>query len=73
VLGAALLVDLRLRGNHDAFENGEIVHVRVSSDEQLQCRKYDFGGPVLRRGDIWAGAWPRRFRAGQFHTEFLAI
>jgi hypothetical protein len=24
VLGAALLVDLRRRGNHDAFKNGEI-------------------------------------------------
>jgi hypothetical protein len=33
-LRAALPVDLRLRGNHDAYENGETVHVRVSADGQ---------------------------------------
>jgi hypothetical protein len=33
-LRAAFLVDLRLRGNHDAYENGETVHVRVSAEEQ---------------------------------------
>jgi hypothetical protein len=35
-LRVALLVDLRLRGNHDAYENGETVHVHVSADEQLK-------------------------------------
>jgi hypothetical protein len=33
-LRTALLVDLRLRGDHDAHENGETVNVRVSADEQ---------------------------------------
>jgi hypothetical protein len=30
-LRVALLVDLRLRGKHDAYENGETVDVRVST------------------------------------------
>jgi hypothetical protein len=70
-LRAALLVDLRPRGNHDAYENGETVHVRVSADEQrkkVQCSKYDFCGPVLRRCDFWAGARSRCFQAGRTDT-----
>jgi hypothetical protein len=73
---AALLVDLRLRGNHDAYENGDTVHVRISAEEQrkkVQCSKYNFSGPVLRRCDIWASTGPGRFRAGRFHTQFLGI
>jgi hypothetical protein len=69
-LRAALLVDLRLRGNHDAYENGETVHVRVSTDEQR--RKVQCSSTILA-SLFWAGARPRRFPAGRFHTQFLAL
>jgi hypothetical protein len=55
---------------------GKIAHVRVFADEQRRkahCNEHDFGEPILGSCGNWAGARPRHFPAGRFHTRFLAV
>jgi hypothetical protein len=45
----------------------------ISSASECNAANVIFSGPALVGWDIRAAARPRRFAAGRFHTQFVAI